>query len=238
MKYTTGGLSCLLLVLAQSSLLAQDGTDTYAEELHEPDGLTMLTQPEYQVFGTEVGGAGDVAPFYALPSHHYTGWYRPRAIGRDQYARCTQDSFRPRGFGNLFARQWNERRVDYGPYRVRDWHTPYGPAYYTLAPDERCEDCDHQSQGSGGGHCSSCQSGHCRGNGLFQGHGGLWRPGSHGASGCDACDAAGSDCDSCLAGHGSGRRNWVHLITGRDKSGVHCGAASAGCSDGCATNAR
>lgn len=76
------------------------------------------------------------------PLHAFTTWYRPRAATLTQGQRCAPDSFRPRGFGHLFARPCDPYRMEYSPYVLRDSHSNYGPSYLMRACDPRCAHCD------------------------------------------------------------------------------------------------
>ncbi len=102
-----------------------------------PGPENFIVAPEVEVFSPSSNGAGPMAPFFRMPTYQYTGWYRPRAVERDTAVRCQPADFRPRGTGNLFARTPSGRRLDYRPYSLSDWRSPYGPAYYELPPDQR-----------------------------------------------------------------------------------------------------
>jgi len=129
-----------------------------------PGPENFIVAPEIEVFSPSSNGAGPMAPFFRMPTNQYTGWYRPRAAERDTAVRCQPADFRPRGFGNLFARTPGGRRLDYRPYSLSDWRSPYGPAYYELAPDQRCEGCHSKGRSGlfGNGTCGTC--GHAGGD--------------------------------------------------------------------------
>lgn len=244
MNRIAAGIFCLVFLV--QTAVAGDHELTplaeYAPQAHTSQ--SFMTAPDFEVFSPGLKGAADLVPSYTLPSHHYSGWYRPRAIGRDKAVRCGDDTFRPRGFGRLFARQINEQRLDYRPYQVGDWGTEYGPAYYRLAEDPRCEDCDHSAKrGCYGGHC-----GHhaCMGHGVGLGMGSCGLGGGcgllggglcgwFGADRCSACSDAGVACDACHARGCGRRRAFSHLITRRRARGV---AADCACEPGagCGTN--
>jgi hypothetical protein len=78
-------------------------------------------------------------PHYDAPFWHYNHWFRPRAatVTADHRCRCP-DPFRPRGFGNLFARSCSPHRMEYDPYVIVDERNQYGPSYFVLPPDQRC----------------------------------------------------------------------------------------------------
>lgn len=80
---------------------------------------------------------------FPLPLNMFGSWYRPRASTLTKAQRCAPDSFRPRGFGHLFARPCDSFRMEYNPYVVKENRTEYGPSYLSRAPDQRCEDCNH-----------------------------------------------------------------------------------------------
>ena len=62
------------------------------------------------------GSAGNGYKHFTSPMHNYTTWYRPRAATLNQCVRCAPDSFRPRGFGHLFARPCDGYRMEYSPH--------------------------------------------------------------------------------------------------------------------------
>jgi len=95
--------------------------------------------PEYGLPGSAAPGA----QHYTLPMHHYTNWYRPRAATLTAAQRCEAQPFRPRGFGNLFARPCDGYRMEYKPYTLSDDRSQYGPVYITRQPDPRCDQHDH-----------------------------------------------------------------------------------------------
>lgn len=77
-------------------------------------------------------------PHYDLPGQHYGIWFRPHPFGMSKNERCrTPAPWRPRGFGNLFARPSTPYRMDYNRYQVSG-ATMYGPSYYVRQPDPRC----------------------------------------------------------------------------------------------------
>lgn len=213
------GLVCLL----QSASHAQIGVGVREGNFDRPgaflfgdEGLPgpreFMTSPEIRAFGPNGEGEGPSAPFYDQPSYNYTGWYRPRASGRDQAARCYGDTFRPRGYGHMFARPWNGQRMDYKPYVLEDWRSPHGPAYYNYAEDQRCPQCDHQGNCLANGlhalHDKKCQ---LLGNCPIVGCGSCGRCG---ASDCDECGSG--TCDTCDEGSifgGRTRRGWSEWIT-------------------------
>jgi hypothetical protein len=85
------------------------------------------------------GSAGNGFNHFPLPLDKYTNWYRPRASSLTQYQRCAPDEFRPRGFGNLFARPCDGFRMEYEPYAISDGMSNYGPAYFSRLPNPQCE---------------------------------------------------------------------------------------------------
>ena len=101
------------------------------------------------------GSSGNGFNHFSLPMDKYTNWYRPRAASLTQYQRCAPDSFRPRGFGHLFATPCDGYRMDYEPYSMSDGMSLYGPSYFARMPDPRCPDCDPTADD-----CDSCKK--CR----------------------------------------------------------------------------
>lgn len=89
------------------------------------------------------GSAGNGFNHFSNPFDRYTTWYRPRAASLTKYQRCEPESFRPRGFGNLFARPCDGYRMEYEPYGLDDAPSKYGPSYFARMPDPRCDDCCH-----------------------------------------------------------------------------------------------
>ena len=88
------------------------------------------------------GSAGSGFHHFTMPFDRYTTWYRPRAASLTKYQRCAPDSFRPRGFGNLFARPCDGYRMEYEPYSLDDIPSKYGPSYVARMPDPRCDHCE------------------------------------------------------------------------------------------------
>ncbi|MFK7820984.1 MAG: hypothetical protein AB8G99_19875, partial [Planctomycetaceae bacterium] len=112
-------LLCQTSTYAQISVGVSDGPGAYPDAHLFNDGAgglgpgEFMTQPEMRAFGPTGDENGPTAPFYTEPTYNYTGWFRPRAAGRTQAERCyAPDTFRPRGFGRLFARPANGMRVD------------------------------------------------------------------------------------------------------------------------------
>jgi len=89
------------------------------------------------------GSSGNGFHHFSMPFDKYTTWYRPRAATLTQYERCAPAPFRPRGFGNLFARPGDGYRMEYEPYLLGDAPSKYGPSYFARMPDPRCNDCCH-----------------------------------------------------------------------------------------------
>ncbi len=72
----------------------------------------------------------------------YTTWHRPKSSTWTRGVRCVPQSFRPRGFGNLFARPCDPFRMDYTPYSLTERASKYGPGYWLNPPDQRCDHCN------------------------------------------------------------------------------------------------
>lgn len=222
-------IGCWIVVFAQTIAVAQnyEVRPTAEPPLAPPPTSAagqFMTMPDFEVFSPELPGAEPMVPSYTLPSHQYSGWYRPRAIERDKSVRCGVDTFHPRGFGRLFAKPCGGRRVDYKPFGLDDWGTKYGPAYYQLAEDPRCDNCDHSAGHCGGGHSLFGHGVGCglAGCGLGGGLGWGLFAGGCGHSGCTAC---GDDCGNDQTAVLLPRRRRVHRITRR---------RAIDCAEGCA----
>lgn len=84
-------------------------------------------------------------PNYDYPDHLYGVWFRSQAWGSTHRERCAIPTpWRPRGFGNLFARPSTPHRMDYNRRVLIDPYSSYGPSYYVRQPDPRCcvRNCD------------------------------------------------------------------------------------------------
>ncbi len=112
------------------AMMPEDSFNGYAQIRSTPD----LGAP---------GSAGNGYHHFSMPFDKYTTWYRPRAATLTQYQRCAPAPFRPRGFGNLFARPCDGYRMEYEPYTLEDSPSKYGPSYVARMPDPRCNDCCH-----------------------------------------------------------------------------------------------
>ncbi|MEZ6132494.1 MAG: hypothetical protein R3C59_27840 [Planctomycetaceae bacterium] len=104
-----------------------NGFDQYR---HEPD----LGAP---------GSPGSGFRHFPFSMAMFTEWHRPKAATLTAHQRCAPDSFRPRGFGHLFARPCDSFRMDYNPHVLDAPYSKYGPAYIYNQPDQRCQNCDH-----------------------------------------------------------------------------------------------
>ena len=91
---------------------------------------------------------------FPSPMPSFTRWYRPKVATLTKSVRCEPDVFRPRGYGNLFARPCDPYRMEYTPYTLDDFQSKYGPSYILNAPDQRCDHCGH----CGHGHCEHCSN--------------------------------------------------------------------------------
>ena len=119
-------------ILTGESTLPEDSFNGYAQIRATPD----LGAP---------GSAGNGYHHFSMPFDRYTNWYRPRAATLTNYQRCAPSPFRPRGFGNMFARPCDGYRMEYEPYTLEDAPSKYGPSYIARMPDPRCNACclDH-----------------------------------------------------------------------------------------------
>lgn len=89
------------------------------------------------------GSPGYGFKHFPFKMHMFTSWHRPRAATLTKTQRCAPDSFKPRGYGHLFARPCDSFRMEYSPYVLDRPESQYGPSYIYRAHDERCEDCNH-----------------------------------------------------------------------------------------------
>lgn len=112
------------------AVMPEDSFNGYAQIRSNPD----LGAP---------GSAGNGFHHFSMPFDRYTSWYRPRAATLTKYQRCAPGPFRPRGFGNLFARPCDGYRMEFEPYTLADSPSKYGPSYFARLPDPRCNNCCH-----------------------------------------------------------------------------------------------
>lgn len=91
---------------------------------------------------------------YDEPNHRYGHWYRPKALGWGNEARCAPSPFRPRGYGNLFNEPSTCYRLDYNRFALKSYRTEYGPSYYRRLPDPRCAVYGHAGRSGPG--CDAC----------------------------------------------------------------------------------
>ncbi|HUG92031.1 MAG TPA: hypothetical protein VML55_14425 [Planctomycetaceae bacterium] len=83
-------------------------------------------------------------PHYDESFWRYGHWYRPKAATLTAQQRCVcPDPFRPRGFGNLFARPCAPHRMEYDPYVIIDERNEYGPSYFLRHPNQFCSSHKH-----------------------------------------------------------------------------------------------
>jgi hypothetical protein len=80
---------------------------------------------------------------FPAPTPTYTTWHRPKSSTWTRCVRCATQAFRPRGFGDLFARPCDPFRMEYTPYSLPNKGSQYGPSYILNQPDQRCQDCKH-----------------------------------------------------------------------------------------------
>ncbi len=105
-------------------------------------------------------------PNYDLPNRFFGVWFLPRFWGLTKWERCAQAApFKPRGFGNLFARPSTSHRMDYRRPYIFDSYTEYGPSYYVRQPDPNC--CARTIPGA----CYNCRfqvKDHCQVTNCFR----------------------------------------------------------------------
>ncbi len=134
-----------------------------SDVIHSPGSPMVLAPPVEEGFNGFAlfravpdlgapGSPGNGFKHFMLPMDKYTTWYRPRAATLTAWQRCAPDSFRPRGFGHLFARPCDGFRMEYTPYMLKEGTSQYGPSYIARQPDPRCEHCDQTS-----GECKVCR---------------------------------------------------------------------------------
>lgn len=87
------------------------------------------------------GSAGNGFNHFSTRFDKYTSWYRPRAATLTKSQRCAPAPFRPRGFGNMFARPCDGYRMEFEPYSLADAPSKYGPSYFAQMPDASCSCC-------------------------------------------------------------------------------------------------
>ena len=143
--------------------------DTQVEDVHS-DSLGFAAMRATPNLGN--GGPTGGLLNYDRPFRNYGTWYRPKAFSLTPRERCQPGPFRPRGYGNLFNRQSDPRRMDYAAYQIKDSRSVFGPSYYAIPEDQ---------------HCKSCQKSACLGCGLPNPLSGL--------GACTSCDSTG--CTSC-----------------------------------------
>ena len=148
----------MLLVFTTSSLWAQ--TKYNGEPLDPghgpgwgvqgpPTGMDQIRQ--YPHPGPE-WAATHGYPNYDLPDRHFDVWFRSQAWGLTKRERCAiPDPWKPRGFGNLFARPVTSHRMDYNRPVLVYPYSEYGPSYFVREPDPEC--CVRDCQG----HCYAHQ---------------------------------------------------------------------------------
>jgi hypothetical protein len=78
-------------------------------------------------------------PNYDWPNRHFDVWFRSRFWGLTKRERCAiPDPWKPRGYGNLFARPNTSHRMDYNRPVLVCPYSDYGPSYYLREPDHEC----------------------------------------------------------------------------------------------------
>lgn len=130
------------LIPSKNSLTKFSPIRTGEAEMPEESFNGFAQVRETPDFGAP-GSAGHGFHHFSLPFDKYTQWYRPRAATLTPYQRCAPDAFRPRGYGNLFARPYDGYRMEFEPYVLGDGPSRYGPSYVARMPDARCTHCTH-----------------------------------------------------------------------------------------------
>ncbi len=88
------------------------------------------------------GSPGFGFKHFPFKMHMFTTWHRPRAATLTKAQRCAPEKFRPRGYGDLFARPCDSFRMEYTPHVLSDPSSQYGPSYIYRNADQRCDHCD------------------------------------------------------------------------------------------------
>jgi hypothetical protein len=101
-----------------------------------PTGIDRIRQ--YYHPGPE-WAASHGFPNYDWPNRHFDVWFRSQSFGATKRERCAiPDPWKPRGYGNLFARPNTSHRMDYNRPVLVCPHSEYGPSYYLREPDHEC----------------------------------------------------------------------------------------------------
>lgn len=118
--------------------MAGGGYGTSGPAMCEVNGYDQYRQ------SPDMGAPGSPAygfKHFPSPMRAFTTWYRPRAATLTKAQRCAEEPFRPKGFGNSFARPCDPFRMEYTPYVLNDSCSKYGPTYLLRAADPRCDGC-------------------------------------------------------------------------------------------------
>ncbi len=145
----------LLVAFSTQHLAAQSTFEGYPPESGSSSGYEVPFGPQVRPTGMDQmrqyphpappWAATHGYPNYDHPDHHFGIWFRSQAWGLTKRERCAfPEPFRPRGYGNLFARPTTSHRMDYSRPVLADEGSQYGPSYYVRQPDPRCcaRDCD------------------------------------------------------------------------------------------------
>ena len=138
----------VVAILATESRIWADQSEVSDSEpsvIYEPmpldGGINGFDQYRQMPDDGAPGSAAFGFKHFVFPFHSYTTWYRPRASTLTPPQRCAPVAFRPRGFGNLFARPCDSFRMEYQPHTLTGDHTEYGPVYINRQPDPSCVHC-------------------------------------------------------------------------------------------------
>lgn len=151
--------------LGSGLLSAEESRMSLAESAGNPFPAVSYTDTQFNGYSAhrampDNGAPGSAAGgfrHFVLPLERYTHWYRPRAASLTSQQRCAPDTFRPRGFGHLFARPCDSLRMEYSPFLLPEGSSHYGPAYLSRQTDPECEHCDHSGSSRHGRVFSECQ---------------------------------------------------------------------------------
>jgi hypothetical protein len=157
----------LLLAFPSQAIWAQSPYEGYPvepagsdPECYPPEGYSSGSGVGYGMEGPPTGmdrirqyyhpgpewAASHGYPNYDWPNRHFDIWFRSQSFGATKRERCAiPDPWKPRGYGNLFARPNTSHRMDYNRPVLVCPNSEYGPSYYLREPDHEC--CCRTCQG-------------------------------------------------------------------------------------------
>ena len=120
------------------SVSASNADAGYGQSYHDNGFDEFRQQPDLGA----PGSPGSGFKHFPFRMHMFTTWHRPRAATLTKRQRCAPEAFRPRGYGDLFARPCDSFRMEYTPHVLSNPNSQYGPSYILRQGDERCDHCD------------------------------------------------------------------------------------------------